>query len=245
MTATVPLSAHVQSPSLDELVTLFDIDATAITGEIYRVTPMAYGNPATGEASAAVVWRGYTYSPIPLQSDGWEMNGKGTLPSPTLKVSNISLAFSSLNLTYGDLLGAIVTRHRTWKRYLDGQADADPNVEMPPDVYKINRKSAQNKLFVEWELAPGMDQEGRLIPGRPVLQGACTHIYRRWDATAGAFDYSKATCPYVGASYFDFNGNAVAAPAQDLCSKRITTGCKKRFSVLPTRAFPGVARIRQ
>lgn len=243
MTDVVGIDEHVQAAGLDERIELFDIDASAINGEVYHITPMAFATPDT---PAAVIWGGVTYSPIPMETSGWEVSGKGTLPTPTIKVANVNLAFSALTIAYGDLLGAIVTRHRTFRRYLDGEVDADPTVELPRDVYTINRKSAQNKIFVEWELAPAMDQEGRLLPGRPVLQGACTHIYRRYDSDAAAFNYDNATCPYTGTNYFDFNGDAVTDPALDVASKRLGTCCKKRFTnlPLPTRAFPGVARLR-
>src|SRR5262249_20760879 len=108
--------------------------------------------------------------------------------------------------------------------------------------YEIKRKVAQNKVYVEWELGAAIDVQGVMIPGRVILQDACTHLYRRWNGTA--FDYSKATCPYTGTSSFDQNGNAVG-PSGDRCSKRIAPGCKLRCGVgpLPPRAFPGVARV--
>jgi lambda family phage minor tail protein L len=235
--ATTPLEQHIQAPNLDERIELFDLDATALGADFYRFTPMAFSNPDT---SADVIWNGNTYSSVPMESSGWEVTGRGTVPLPHIKVANVNLAFSALAIAYGDLLGAVLTRRRTFRRYLDGQVDADPTVEFPLEIYKVNQKVNQNKVFIEWELSPSIDQEGRLLPGRPILQGACTHIYRRPDG-AGGFIYTKATCPYTGTNYFDGNGDATTA-ALDVCSKRIGTGCKKRFTVLPTRAFPGAAR---
>lgn len=236
--ATRPLEQHVQGAGLDERIELFDLDATALGADYYRFTPMAFNTPDT---PADVAWNGNAYAPVPMESSGWEVTGRGTLPAPRIKLANVNLSFSALAIAYGDLLGSVLTRRRTFRRYLDGEVDADPDSIFAIEVYKLNQKVNQNKIFIEWELSPAIDQEGRLLPGRPVLQGACTHIYRRWDGAA--FDYSKASCPYTGTDYFDANGVATTAPL-DVCSKRIGTGCKLRFTVLPTRAFPGAARTR-
>lgn len=233
---TTPLAQLVQLPNLDERVELYELDATVLGGTVYRFTPMAY-------SATAIVWRGDTYSPVPVETTGWQTSGSGTQPTPRIKIANVNLTFSALAIALNDLRGATLTRHRTFRRYLDGQTDADPTVELAPDIYRINQKLSQNKLFVEWELASPMDQEGRLLPGRPVLQGACPFRYRIWDGAA--FDYTHAICPYTGSNYFDVNGNVVATAALDVPGKRVANCCKKRFptGALPFGGFPGVARI--
>jgi lambda family phage minor tail protein L len=82
------------------------------------------------------------------------------------------------------------------------------------------------------------------LPRRQVLRDTCLHTYRVWNGTA--FDYSRATCPYTGSATFAAD-DTVSDNAHDRCS-RLVSGCKERFgetAVLPTRAFPGVARYRQ
>jgi len=233
--ATTPIKQLTQLPSLDEIIELYDLDATVIGGTIYRFTPMAY-------TATPILWNGNTYSPVPVETTGWQVTGSGTQPTPKIKVANVNLAFSALAISLGDLLGATLTRHRTFRRYLDGQTDADPTVKLSEDVYRINQKTAQNKIFIEWELAPSIDQEGRLIPGRPVLQAGCPFRYRVW--TGAAFDYTHASCPYVGATNFDANGNVVATGDLDVPGKRVLNCCKPRFPTgpLPFGGFPGVAR---
>ena len=236
---TTPISQLVQLPSLDELVELYDLDATNISGGgVYHFTPMAL----TGAPATAVVWGGVTYAPVPVVTTGWTQSGSGTQPAPQIKVANVNLAFSALAIALNDLLGATLTRHRTFRRYLDGQSDADPTVELSRDIYKINQKMSMNKIFIEWQLAPAIDQEGRQLPGRQVLQGACNFRYRVWNGTA--FDYTHTTCPYVGTNYFDAFGNSVATPDLDVPGKRVDNCCKTRFPgvALPFGGFPGVAR---
>lgn len=241
---------ETQNLSLDADVTLFEIDATEIGGDIYRFAPAPLIPDLTQPAPETVFWGGNPYSPCRMESTGWEVSGRGTLPSPNFKVANTQLTFSALAIAFKDLLGCKVTRRRTFRRYLDGMPDADPAVEFDPDIFQIEQKIAQNKQYVEWRLAPALDVEGRLIPGRQILQGFCPLRYRRWDVDAGAFDYSKATCPFTGDTngnlMYDIQGNPVSDPALDRCAKRLNIGCKLRFpnQALPFGGFPGVARVR-
>jgi lambda family phage minor tail protein L len=234
--ATTPLPKLVQQAALDERIELFEIDATALGGPVTRFAPDAY-------SATTITWNGNTYAPVPVESSGWQTTGTGTSPTPRLKVGNVGLSFSALCIAYNDLCGAIVTRRRTFRRYLDGQADADPTMEFDPDIFRINQKTSQNKIFVEWELATVADQEGRLLPGRPILQSACPFRYRVW--TGSVFDYTHAACPYTGTNYFDVNGNSVATPALDVPGKRVSNCCRKRFpsGALPFGGFPGAGRL--
>ncbi|NDV19995.1 phage minor tail protein L [Pseudodesulfovibrio sp. JC047] len=229
------INSDVQKASPGNLVHLFDIDATGIGGDVYHfVKATDQGQP--------VRWRGNVYMPLDFEGEGFEVNGQGSLPRPTLRVSHIKTALLGVVRESGDLLGAEVTRWRTFSKYLDGGPQADPNVHFPPDIYNIDRKIVQNKVFIEWELAASMDQEGKKLPGRQILRDTCTHIYRRW--TGCAFDYSKATCPYTGGGCFDRAGKP-CLEGEDQCGKRLSD-CELRFphQPLPTRAFPGVARTR-
>lgn len=249
MTDNAKINAEIQKLSMDAVVVLFEIDATEVGGEIYRFTPSPFVPDPDAPAPQPVQWRGEMWGPVPMETSGWEVSGKGTLPAPVLKVSNVGLTFSGLAIRYGDFLGCPVIRHRTFARYLDGMPDADPEVEFDPDVFQIAQKTGQNKLFVEWKLGPAIDVQGRLLPGRSVLQGYCPLRYRRWDATAGEFDYSRATCPFTGdtngGAMFDEHGSPVMDPALDRCAKRINIGCKLRFptQALPFGGFPGVGRF--
>ena len=232
----------VQQSSVGAAVTLFALDATALGGEVYRFTPMSDG------AGGAVTFDGTVYVPAPVIAEGFESNGRGALPTPTLRVANVNGLFSAAAIEFNDLKGATLTRIRTFANFLDGAVDADPAAVLPSDVWRIERKSAQTKVYVEWELAALIDQGGVYLPRRQVLQNACALRYRRWNATLGAFAYdaSSMACPYTGGQFFDRNGNLVADPAQDLCSKKLNSGCALRFgsAPLPFGGFPGVDRVR-
>jgi lambda family phage minor tail protein L len=230
----VGLTALVQGFELDDYVELYELDARSLGGDITRFTSSAF---ETGPVRRG----GNDYLPMPVETEGWEWSGRGPLPTPILRVANVSLAFGAAVIAFGDLLGATVTRIRTFRRYLDGQPLADSTACFPLDIYRIDRKRLYTKVVIEWELAAATDQQGVYLPRRPILRNACTHRYRIWTGTS--FDYTEATCPYAGDDYFDANGRPTTA-AGDRCGKKLSD-CKLRFGTapLPTRAFPGVARI--
>lgn len=235
---SVPTEAQ-QATFLDAKVELWTLDLTPLDGALLHFS--------LGQVDdQPVAFAGKTYPPIPIEADGFEWSGQGPMPTPRLRISNINLVMSGLVQEFRDLVGATVTRLRTLERFLDGQPTADPTAHWPLDVYRVERKLGQNKQAIEWELAAAMDQEGRKVPGRQVTR-LCDQRYRVWDPATAAFDYSRATCPYVGAQSYDRFGNTVISGADDICSKQLEGGCKVRFgeeAILPFRGFPGVARVR-
>lgn len=66
-----------------------------------------------------IVWQGNTYVRFPIKVTGYEKRSGGTLPRPTLSVSNIEGVVSSLCKLTNNLTGAKVTRKRTLVKYLD------------------------------------------------------------------------------------------------------------------------------
>lgn len=235
------ISHEQQKLDADNIIVLFILDATNIGGSIFRFTSTAYAN-------SSVVFDGNAYAPIDVEATGFEWNAEGSLPRPKLRLANTTKVVSAAISSTNDLLGAKVTRIKTHKQFLDGGDNPDPSATYPIDVYFINQKTGHNKIFVEFELASSLDQQGKLLPGRQVLKNACTHIYRVYDPDADPsdpFDYTKATCPYTDQNYFTRDGKSTSAPQSDDCGKDVPD-CKLRFGehgVLPTRAFPGVGRV--
>lgn len=157
------------------------------------------------------------------------------------------------------LEGAKVTRIRTLRRFLDEEnfapsdaflledgsyllyedgtrifleptnATADPYAEWPREIYFVDRKSAETRDVVEFELASVFDLAGVRAPKRQCVT-RCQWVYR------------SAECSYTGTNYFDVNDQAVTNASQDVCGKKVSS-CEARFGAkaeLPYGGYPGI-----
>jgi lambda family phage minor tail protein L len=127
-----------------------------------------------------IIWQGNAYTRFPVQAEGFQY-GKGQLPRPTLTFSNaigtISAILQLVNATTtgNDLTGATVKRIRTQAKFLDAAnfpSDVNPygtpdnTAEFPQEIYIIDRKSAENRTVVSFELAAVFDMAGVRAPKR-------------------------------------------------------------------------------
>jgi len=170
-----------------------------------------------------IVWNGNQYTRLPIQAEGFDYSNGGTLPRPTLSVANLGGEISALLLlanavTPGnDLGGAKVTRIRTLKKFLDGEATADVHAKFPDEIWYVDRKSAENRDVVQWELASKLDLAGMMIPKRQIVANICQWQYR------------SSECGYVGTGYYNAQDQVVGTLAEDVCGKRLDS-CKLRFA---------------
>ena len=127
-----------------------------------------------------IIWDGNTYIAIPLEADGFKY-ANGQLPRPTLTISNVTNLITAILLNVNvvtpgnDLTGAVVTRVRTLARFIDAvnftggtnpYGTPDPTAEYAKEIYKIDRKSAENRAVVQFELAAAFDLANIRIPLR-------------------------------------------------------------------------------
>ena len=139
--------------------------------------PIAYGN---ANSNGNIVWNGNTYIAVPVEADGFKY-ANGQLPRPTLTISNVTNLITAILLNVNvvtpgnDLTGAVVTRVRTLARFLDAvnftgntnpYGTPDPTAEYAKEIYKIDRKSAENRAVVQFELAAAFDLANIRIPLR-------------------------------------------------------------------------------
>lgn len=192
-------------------------------------------NGCNANVTGNVTWNGNTYTRLPIQAEGFDYTNTGTLPRPTLTVANLDGTVSTLLLLVNattpgnDLGGATVKRIRTLKKYLDGEAGADPHAKFPDEIWYIDRKSGESRDAVSFELASKFDLAGVMLPKRQVIANICQWKYR------------STECGYTGSNYWDINDQAVGTLAQDRCGKRLSS-CKLRFgetAELPFGSFPG------
>jgi lambda family phage minor tail protein L len=221
----VTIRQDIQKLAVGQKLELFILDTTVLGGGL------DYFSPNTDENRQPIVFQGHTYQPWPFMAEGFEWNGRGQSPTPTIRVANIGGAMTALALAYDDLVGAKVTRKRTLAKYLDGRAGADPTAELELDIFFVERKKQENRVFIEWELASGADLEGVFLPARQVM-ATCPWLYRGTE------------CTFAGGPIADLFDVATADPDKDQCGKRLTS-CKLRFGAnndLPFGGFVGAGR---
>ena len=176
--STAPIITDLQKINPSAVIELFTI-TTDLTlhgsAQTYR-----FHNGTSLNANGDIIWAGNQYLKMPIQAEGFAFQ-KGQLPRPTLTISNALGTITAILLnvnkvtTGNDLTGATVTRIRTLARYLDANnfsnntnpfGTPDPTAEFPQEIYKIDRKSAENREVVQFELAAVFDLAGIRAPKR-------------------------------------------------------------------------------
>jgi len=120
MTAANKVTEDIQKLEATAIIELYEIDVTELKDsdgipgkDILRF------HAGTNDISQEIVWQGNIYIPFPIIIDGFNTSGRGTIPTPSIKAANITSILSSYIHSYGDLIGAKVTRKRTLAKYLD------------------------------------------------------------------------------------------------------------------------------
>ena len=176
--STAPIITDLQKINPSAIIELLSLtlDSTLHgASTVYR-----FHNGSSLVSNGDIVWAGNSYVKMPIQAEGFAFQ-KGQLPRPKLVVSNALGTITAILLTVNqtttgnDLTGATVTRIRTLARYLDAAnfpggtnplGTPDPTAEFPQEIYKIDRKSAENREIVEFELAAVFDLAGIRAPKR-------------------------------------------------------------------------------
>ena len=176
--STAPIITDLQKINPSAIIELFTLTTDATlhgSAQTYR-----FHNGTSLNANGDITWAGNQYLKMPIQAEGFAFQ-KGQLPRPTLTISNALGTITAILLnvnqvtTGNDLTGATVTRIRTLARYLDAVnfpdstnplGTPDPTAEFPQEIYKIDRKSAENRDVVQFELAAVFDLAGIRAPKR-------------------------------------------------------------------------------
>ena len=176
--SSAAIVSNLQNTNPSAIIELFTLQ---LDNSLHGATTIyRFHNGSSLNDNGEIVWAGNTYQRFPIQAEGFQY-GKGQLPRPTLTVSNalgtITAILLSVNSTTtgNDLTGATVTRIRTLARFLDAvnfpsnvnpYGTPDATAEFPQEIYKIDRKSAENREAVQFELASVFDLAGIRAPNR-------------------------------------------------------------------------------
>jgi len=266
--SSAAITGELQGISPTAIIELFKLDLNA---DQHGVNQSYYfHNGAKQNSGNDLVFGGITYLSLPIEADGFAYSGQGSLPRPTLRISNIFSTITALLATLPNGLGgAKVTRLRTLARYIDGSnfvsdllgitdqdgdilltqsgdfisgftesgnpfGTPDPTAQFPLEIYFVDRKSAENRELVEFELASAFDLAGVRAPKRQCIS-RCQWVYR------------SAECSYAGTNFFDANDNEVVNSSEDVCGKK-QSSCEKRFGEngeLPFGGYPGIGTFFQ
>jgi len=176
--STASIITDLQKINPSAVIELFELTTDATlhgSTQTYR-----FHNGTSLNANGDIIWAGNQYLKMPIQAEGFAFTN-GQLPRPTLTISNALGTITAILLnvnqvtTGNDLTGATVTRIRTLARYLDAVnfsggtnplGTPDPTAEFPKEIYKIDRKSSENRDAVQFELAAVFDLAGIRAPKR-------------------------------------------------------------------------------
>ena len=176
--STDPVFSEVQKINPSAIIELFTLQ---LDSSLHGATTIYRFHAGSSlNANGQIVWAGNAYLRFPIQATGFAYQ-RGQIPRPKLVVSNALGTISAILLTVNqtttgnDLTGATVTRIRTMARFLDsinfpGNSNPlgtpDPTAEFKRQIYKIDRKSTENREVVEFELAGSIDMAGVRAPKR-------------------------------------------------------------------------------
>lgn len=206
--------ADIQSLNPGKLLTFLIVDATAIDGG--GIARFHYNMGTSGP----LTWDGEEYALWPFACEGFARTSDQQ-PTPKLSVGNVDGSISLLCMSLDDLVGAKVTRIRTFAKYLDavnfdsGNPDADPAQTLPEEVWYIERKASETVESVEFELSSPLDFGDVKLPRRQIIANHCPWAYR------------GVGCNYTGGPVADIDDNPTSDPALDRCGKR-KTSCDMR-----------------
>ena len=176
--STDPVFSEVQKINPSAIIELFTLQ---LDNSLHGATTVyRFHSGSNLDANGEIVWAGNSYLRFPIQATGFAYQ-RGQIPRPKLVISNALGTISAILLlvnqtTAGnDLTGATFTRITTMARFIDAVnfsggsnpfGTPDPTAEFKRQIYTVDRKSAENRNVVEFELAGAIDMAGVRAPKR-------------------------------------------------------------------------------
>jgi phage-related protein len=115
-------TSELQKINPSAIIELFKVELNILlhgSSTVYRF------HAGTNQLNGDIIWQGDTYERYPIQAEGFEYSGTGSLPRPTLTISNVFGFVSALIINTNkvtaknDLQGAKFTRLRVLASSLD------------------------------------------------------------------------------------------------------------------------------
>lgn len=216
---------QIQKDSVQGFITLYELDARKLGGEIYRFH---------GHNDGVITWQGKQFTPISITADGLEMRSDGKASTPTLTIHNdiggVPQALRFLCLRFGDFAGARLKVIHTLAEYLNSTDEQNYRTAL----WYIEQKTSETNATTTFELSNPVDFEGLKIPVRQITS-FCN------EAVCGR--YRMETCGYTGAARFTYDGKPTDNPELDKCGGRLSDckvrGNEQRFGGFPASSLVG------
>jgi phage-related protein len=213
------ISSDINKFEPGEIIELFELDLS--TGLAPVTIPVFRWHSGSTKEIQEIVWQGNKYSSFPIEAEGFEFVGKGAIPRPTITVANITSLLSGVLSTYSDLVGAKVTRKRTFAKYLDsycyvtgypvsGYCTGEPGAFCTDSSY-TTQLSCESAGEVWEESLSKTDckdkyKYGGYCPGdtSKLTSADCVSAGYTWDYLAGTWtDYTSTTCVTAVGKWYD------------------------------------------
>tara|TARA_R100000008_G_C3583577_1_gene170416 strand:+ start:1368 stop:2567 length:1200 start_codon:yes stop_codon:yes gene_type:complete len=185
--ATYNFQEQLHDLQATTIIDLYEVDAGKYGAGIYRFHP---GKVLNGD----LFHDDAKYKAIPMEINGMEVKGDGTLPRPRLRIANVDGFISEIIQGRDDFVGLQITRRRIFLKYLDAEnfhnnenpfGDPDVNSRFPDDKFIINQKTAEDKNAVEFELVSPLEMDTVKLPNRHVISNYCNWVYRGYGCGYG------------------------------------------------------------
>lgn len=234
-------TAEAVARSLDPgaLITLYELDLRP-AGAVEPSATILRFHDGIAQGNNEIRLGGKVYTAYPLKAEEFEWSTQGSLPRPKLTVSNVGGIGSALCRQYQDLVGCTLSRIQTFKRFLDGQPNANPNEILPIQKFVIERKTIETATACSFDLSIPSDAEGVQLPRRLIISNTCVWRYRGPECTyTGTPRTNRLGASFGGTTY---NGTTFDIPATFTADGGVTAGSKTLTSAIANFAGPDVGK---
>jgi lambda family phage minor tail protein L len=172
-----------------------------------------YFHDGTNNNYQPLIFDSIEYQPYPFKLEGFEIDGKGSLPRPKITLANLNGLLSSIIIGNDTLIGAIFSRKRVFARFIDAAnfpnnvnpfGTPDATAAYPDEVFFVNRKIIENNEVVQYELVTTLEIDNVKLPKRQIFSNICQ------------FEYRDESCGYSGVPSADRNGKVFGAGGYNL-----------------------------
>lgn len=267
------LESDFQKLSVTGLVTLYELDATALGAGVMRwhghisyedwkkimlwagredrlignetenVGAEYEKDPNSKGVVRNIIWQGQTYSPVPIKSDGLEIRGDGKASTPTLAIAN----------NIGGIQGAISAlclQHDDFAgakltviNTMAKYLDAANFSEGNPQAANEYRKQV---WYVEQKTSENRSAVSFELSNPVDFEGARipSREITNYCHWAVHGRYRGEECGYTGAARFTDRGVPTTDPSKDRCGGRLVSDCGARNNQDRFGGFPSSALIK-